>query len=117
MITDRERELRAVRKKRYYARHGERLRAEARERQANRRDRAQELSAVAYAETRGVAIANLGGRCAVCGTAERLELDHIEPVRGPRRQKAEWRRAARGDTENLQLLCHDDHLAKTRGEK
>ena len=47
-----------------------------------------------------------GNRCVQCGSAERLEVDHILNV-------------ARGGThrlDNLQTLCHHCHKAKTARE-
>jgi 5-methylcytosine-specific restriction endonuclease McrA len=57
----------------------------------------------------------LGGVCVVCGTDELLELDHIIPCvyLARKSQRSEWLRAARGDTSNLQLLCHTHHTLKT----
>lgn len=71
------------------------------------------------------AIQALGGRCAHCGydtVLAILQLDHIEPRRGRRtgsdgyRQKREWIRASRGDTQGLQLLCPNCHAIKTIAE-
>ena len=49
-----------------------------------------------------------GWRCATCGRAARLELDHIAPLRA--RPDLEW---AEG---NLQPLCKRCHLLKTQRE-
>jgi 5-methylcytosine-specific restriction endonuclease McrA len=32
-----------------------------------------------YERRRSEAVASLGGKCVVCGTTDRLELDHINP--------------------------------------
>lgn len=49
-----------------------------------------------------------GWRCARCGKAGCLELDHIVPIH---RNGSPW------DVANLQPLCRDCHLDKSRGER
>lgn len=48
-----------------------------------------------------------GDRCARCGSAERLELDHIVPL---------WN-GGTNDPDNLQLLCYTCHKLKTSDER
>lgn len=61
---------------------------------------------------------NLGGVCASCPSTDELELDHVDPSlkNGETVSEAEVR-AARGETDNLQLLCHDCHVRKTNRER
>ena len=47
-----------------------------------------------------------GYRCVKCGKAGRLEVDHIEPVES----------GGTDDPANLQTLCRDCHILKTRLE-
>lgn len=72
-----------------------------------------------YNKTRRVrAIEKLGGICCVCGESDVavLEIDHISPVLTGRREPLHLlhARILRGDTQNLQLLCANDHRRKTR---
>jgi len=64
---------------------------------------------------------SLGGRCACCGfdrNPDILQLDHIDPVgrKDGHFTAKEWGRAARGNVENLQLLCPNCHAEKTLTE-
>lgn len=62
---------------------------------------------------------SLGGRCAVCGTTENLEFDHIDPatklftIGSFRPSRPAW------DVEvaKCQLLCYEHHKEKTAREK
>lgn len=51
----------------------------------------------------------LGGQCALCGSKEHIEFDHIIPTREYRsdvsRSKREWEWFEAFATNNLQLLC------------
>ncbi len=63
------------------------------------------------------ALSNLGGRCWYCFSKYDLEIDHIESDGWKERRNGHSRshvmRAAKGDTEGLQLLCHGCHVRKT----
>ena len=48
-----------------------------------------------------------GYRCRTCGRAGRLEVDHIKPLRHGGDEY---------DPGNLQSLCREDHILKTRLE-
>ena len=48
-----------------------------------------------------------GYRCRKCGRAGRLEVDHVVPLK---RGGAPW------EEDNLQALCKDCHIVKTRSE-
>jgi 5-methylcytosine-specific restriction endonuclease McrA len=64
-----------------------------------------------WLHTKRLAIRHLGGECVECGDTDDLQLHHIEPLlewRTGQRQR-DWRRAAKGDTEGLQLLCESCH--------
>lgn len=83
---------------------------------ANRRN----ASDRAYRDVvRAAAIAALGGRCAECGTAEGLEVDHVNGDGKAHRKSASiavyTRQIADGsyDGPPLQLLCSKHHRAKT----
>lgn len=66
-----------------------------------------------------MAIAELGGRCVVCGESELgvLQIDHIIPVRRPSaKHSTTWNTVSqilRGEKENLQLLCANCHQRKS----
>lgn len=72
------------------------------------------------------AIQNLGGECVRCGYDDitrpgvfAFQVDHIEPIRAPRNRtkgQVAIREAARGNTDNLQLLCANCHAIKTIDE-
>lgn len=62
-------------------------------------------------------VEQLGGRCCSCGTTERLELDHIRPIRWePARLSSSariaWYRAAL-EAGNLQVLCRNCNALKS----
>lgn len=69
---------------------------------------------------RRAAIAALGGRCIECGIddCEVLQIDHVVPVR--RKEKRHeighrvYRRILHGGAVNVQLLCANCHMRKTR---
>src|ERR1035441_1103269 len=71
-----------------------------------------------YLNRKARAIKVLGGKCAICGSTKELMLDHIKPLNLNAVERAaakiapaqEWARAARGNTDNLQLLCRPHHL-------
>lgn len=56
--------------------------------------------------TRKRILARDGHQCAQCGSAENLEVDHINNQRGPNYDR----------DNNLQVLCADCHKAKTARE-
>jgi 5-methylcytosine-specific restriction endonuclease McrA len=62
----------------------------------------------------------LGGKCADCGSTEDLQFDHID-LDGPCSAKSGvWRLAWErilADLFNLQLLCPDCHIEKSRLEQ
>lgn len=61
-----------------------------------------------WQRTRRAVLERDGWRCVKCGRAGRLEVDHIQPIAagGPK-----W------DFRNLQALCVDCHIAKSRSEQ
>lgn len=72
-----------------------------------------------YQQRRATAIAMLGGRCIICGSTERLELDHIDRATKQLDLGRLWSTTpARYFTEiaKCQLLCHDHHKAKSAQE-
>lgn len=73
-----------------------------------------------WREQRKAIVAELGGRCVVCGAKSRLHLDHKRPKRWKpenlskqQRLRSYLRSLAAG---NLQLLCDGCHGAKTARE-
>lgn len=48
-----------------------------------------------------------GYQCVECGSRQRLEVDHIKPAS----------ESGTDDLANLQTLCRDCHIFKTRAEK
>lgn len=76
-------------------------------------------SGAKYRERRAYMLARLGGRCVICGTTERLEIDHVDPATKHFTLLAEWYRPLEeidAELEKCQLLCQRDHLAKSRAE-
>lgn len=65
-------------------------------------------------------IADLGGKCVVCGNTEGLELDHKDPTT----KKYELyelcmlgEQKYRLEIDKCQLLCDKHHIEKSNGEK
>lgn len=57
-----------------------------------------------------------GGCCVECGSADQLEVDHIDPALKTMKPSSLWsRRQEIRDAElaNCQVLCYDCHLEKT----
>ena len=72
-----------------------------------------------YHERRNEAIQLLGGVCAVCGTDENLEIDHVDrslKTMNVNRMAYVSRERFLEELENCQLLCKEDHIEKTRKE-
>lgn len=69
-----------------------------------------------YHERRQQAIAYLGGTCVHCGTAENLELDHIDPKTKTLEIGKMWSVAETrfwAEVEKCQLLCRAAHTDKS----
>jgi hypothetical protein len=67
---------------------------------------------------RDAAVAAMGGKCARCGAAERLEVDHIDPSTKIAHSIWSWaadRRAA--ELAKCQLLCRPCHITKSADER
>lgn len=66
------------------------------------------------ARRRADGIEMLGGRCVVCGTTERLEVDHIDrsTKTSHRIWSWSWQRIV-VELAKCQLLCHQHHFEKT----
>lgn len=71
-------------------------------------------------QRRSQALYLLGGKCKRCGTAERLEFDHIDP-----KEKSfaigkfgshSWEDILK-ELDKCQLLCHDCHVIKTKEDR
>lgn len=55
-----------------------------------------------------------GKVCVVCGTTERLELDHIDPTLKESHSIWSWSEKRRAqELAKCQVLCYDHHLEKT----
>ena len=73
-----------------------------------------------YKQRRNDALIYLGGKCAVCGTIEKLEFDHIDPSEKEFfigdviiwNKKDFW-----NEVNKCQLLCKEHHIEKTRKDK
>lgn len=64
-------------------------------------------------------MAQLGGKCVVCGTADSLEFDHIDPKTKIREIGKLWQaRKSLFESEVMkcQLLCSAHHIEKTLAE-
>lgn len=73
-----------------------------------------------YHERRAEAIASLGGQCAVCGAAEDLEIDHIDPALKSFDISKLWSVSKvrfRAELVKCQVLCKPHHIEKTRREQ
>ena len=69
-----------------------------------------------YHSRREAALLSLGGKCARCGSTERLELDHIDPTTKTFAVGDLWSVSkARYDAEivKCQLLCRACHIVKS----
>ena len=77
-----------------------------------------------YPELKAQIIAQLGGKCAKCGSIERLEVDHIDPKKKRHEVSAlltmgDPKVLAR-EVKKCEVLCHVCHLDKTileRGQR
>lgn len=61
---------------------------------------------------RGAALKRDGWKCVICGTPERLEVNHIVPRRG-----AGYGNGCHHHIENLETLCHAHHLEVTAAQR
>lgn len=62
----------------------------------------------------------LGSVCVVCGTDRRLQFDHIDPLTKVAEISVLWshsREVFFDEVEKCQLLCSENHLEKTLGER
>lgn len=60
-----------------------------------------------------------GGCCAVCGSEDRLEVDHVDPATKLMEPAAIWSRRQEVRDEELakcQVLCYDHHREKTNSD-
>ncbi len=78
-----------------------------------------DYSKLRYSDRRSQTIQKLGGKCAICGTQEDLEVDHINPRSKSfnlfttlRNLKDFW-----DEVEKCQLLCQIHHREKTTREQ
>lgn len=62
-----------------------------------------------WSATRAAAILRDGHRCVKCGSTEKLEVDHIEPLHTHPHLAYE--------VSNTQTLCHRCHAAKTKAQR
>lgn len=72
-----------------------------------------------YAKRMSEAVASLGGACAVCGTTEQLEFDHIDPstkIDCVTSLAMRSRKLFFAEVAKCQLLCKEHHIEKTRAE-
>lgn len=51
-------------------------------------------------------------RCETCGSNDRIEVNHIQPVVG-----AGYRLACHHHLDNLEVLCHDCHVQVTNAQR
>lgn len=73
-----------------------------------------------YHERRAEAVRRLGGRCAVCGVTEDLEIDHIDPALKSFNISSLWsvsKKRFEAELEKCQALCKVHHIEKTRREQ
>lgn len=57
-----------------------------------------------------------GKRCAVCGSTERLELDHVDPGQKTSHRIWSWSKPRfEAEVAKCQVLCSDCHKTKTYG--
>lgn len=58
----------------------------------------------------------LGGKCVRCGSADRLEFDHVDPETKLFSIARKWKLPfgeIKEELDKCQLLCHECHLDKT----
>lgn len=72
-----------------------------------------------YHRRRAAAIAQLGGKCAKCGSTEKLEFDHIDPKQ---KSFSIWCRTYSEEKlleelKKCQLLCREHHNLKTIADR
>jgi hypothetical protein len=73
-----------------------------------------------YHKRRSEAVISLGGRCAVCGVTEELEIDHTDPALKSFDISKLWsvsRERFEAELEKCQVLCKQHHVEKTRREQ
>jgi hypothetical protein len=71
---------------------------------------------VYYHERRGKLIAYLGGHCAVCGTTDDLQFDHIDPTQKSFDNMSLSNPLVVAELAKCQLLCAPHHREKTARE-
>lgn len=127
-ITPEQRERRREQRRRY--RHSQSGQAQSRRHDADpeRRRRKKRKLRARHRLARGKALTLLGGRCARCGTTDRLEIDHVHgDAYVERRHSADARksnptyyhrilRSVLADEKRYQALCRSCNLAKARTE-
>lgn len=82
-------------------------------------ERKAELELARYYARRAEAVKILGGACVTCGSMERLEFDHINPITKLYNISEIWSYSweiVQTELQKCQLLCHDCHKAKTLKE-
>ncbi len=65
-------------------------------------------------------IARLGGKCVVCSSTERLEVDHIDPSTKSMNPREIWGRNEtdrNAELDKCQVLCYQCHKDKTSRER
>jgi len=105
----------------YRKRRGESLREADRRRYAENPNGKKRQQREKYNRRRAAALDLLGGVCAVCGTTEDLQFDHIDPALKTGNicsmfgNSSEETLAA--ELELCQLLCIADHTRKTKADQ
>lgn len=86
---------------------------------ANSNEYMREYMLKRYHTRREQAIEKLGGKCAICGTTEDLEIDHIDPSTKSMDLGRAWSYSQKRydkEIELCQLLCYDCHKTKSGNE-
>ena len=70
-------------------------------------------------QKRAILYESLGDKCCQCGSTDRLEIDHINPLYKTTRQSvlSMGIGAAQAQIDNLQLLCYKCHRKRTTAQK
>ena len=83
------------------------------------KEQIQEKNAVSRTKRRKILFETLGNQCCKCGTCERLEVDHKNPLYKTTRQSVLSMGIDKmmAECDNLQLLCHECHKKKSTAQK
>tara|TARA_B100001059_G_C17339846_1_gene335334 strand:+ start:121 stop:501 length:381 start_codon:yes stop_codon:yes gene_type:complete len=97
----------------------EERRAKARELYHRNPQKSSERNKKKREHKRAILYESLGNKCCQCGSTDRMEIDHINPLHKTTRQSvlSMGIEAAHAQIDNLQLLCYDCHRKRSTAQR